>query len=75
MFSQVAWAVTVTMTSCYYLGVSHFVKNVHLMLHKFFVNNGAEVLFPSRAKISLPKKFDSTCLCKISNIAVIIAGK
>ena len=45
------------------------------MLSNFFVNNGEEVLFLSRAKISLAKKLDVSCLCEISNIAVIVAGK
>ena len=45
------------------------------MLGKLFANNREEVLFPSRAKLSLAKKLDVSCLCKISNIAVIVAGK
>ena len=62
-------------TSCYHLGVSHFVKNIHLMLGNFFVNNREEVLFLSGGKISLAKILDISCLCKFSNIAVIVAGE
>ena len=45
------------------------------MVSELFVNNGKEIVFLGGAKTSLAKKLNVSCLLKIGDIPVIIAGE